>query len=62
MEREYDIFEKRDGHEIWRCSVVGHETAIRKLRELANSSPNEFTLMHLPSNAVIAILKAPKNT
>ncbi len=60
MDREYDIFEKIGGHEIWQCSVVGHEAAIHKLQELAAASLNEFTLMYLPSNSVIATLKSTK--
>jgi hypothetical protein len=59
MEREYDIFEKVEGHEIWRCSVVGHDAAIAKLKELAAKSPNEFVVMYLPGSTVIATLKTP---
>jgi hypothetical protein len=58
VDREYDIFEKVDGHELWRCSVVGHEAAIAKLKELAAKSKNEFVVIYIPTKSVIASLKA----
>jgi len=57
MEREYDIFEKVDGQEMWRCSVFGHEAAIARLKELAVKSDNEFVVMYVPTKSVIATLK-----
>jgi hypothetical protein len=59
MDREYDIFEKVDGNDMWVCAVVGHDAAIAKLRELATASTNEFTAMHLASRTVIATLQQP---
>jgi len=59
MERHYDIFETIDYSPLWRCSVSGLEPAIAKMKELAERSANEFTLMHLPSNTVIAKLNSP---
>ncbi len=61
MDRSYDIFEKIDGQDMWRCAVEGHEAAILKLQELAKSSPNEFTVMHMPDLSVVARLKFPTN-
>jgi hypothetical protein len=58
MQREYDIFEKVDGQEVWRCSVVGHEAAISRLKELAAKSDNEFVVMYIPTRSVIATLKS----
>jgi hypothetical protein len=60
MDSEYHIFESVDGDEMWRCSVIGNGTAMAKLKELAAQSPNEFVLMHLPSNSVIAAINTPK--
>jgi hypothetical protein len=58
MERTYDVFEKfADGTMLWRATVVGHEDAIRKLRELAEAGANEFCLMHLGTQTVIATMK-----
>jgi hypothetical protein len=62
VERTYDIFEKtEDGSMLWRVAIPGHEAAIQKLRELAAKSPNEFRLMHLASNTVIATINTPKD-
>jgi hypothetical protein len=65
MDRAYDVFEIfTDGSMIWRASITGLEPAIRKFKELAHSSANEFRLMHLPTHAVIAttrnVAPAPK--
>jgi hypothetical protein len=60
MDREYDIFETVEGGQIWRCSVVGLEASVAKLKELAGQSPNEFMLMHFGTNSVIAKFKSPK--
>ena len=59
MERTYDIFEKMpEGTIMWRDSVQGHEEAIRKLKELAACSLNEFQLIHLPSQSLVATVNA----
>jgi hypothetical protein len=58
MDREYDLFEVLpDGALIWRDSVTGHEKAIQRLRELVAVTDNEFRVMHIPTNALIASLK-----
>ncbi len=61
MDREYDLFEKYpDGTVLWKSSVVGHENAICKLKELAASTKNECFLMHLPTNTVIASMNVAR--
>lgn len=63
MERTYDIFENMpDGSLLWRAAIPGHDGAIQKLRELAAKSPNEFRLMHIATNTVIATINAPGGT
>lgn len=55
MNRTYDIFEKKpDGALVWRAAVVGHEEAIRKLKEISAGSSSEFQLMHVPTKSLIA--------
>jgi hypothetical protein len=57
MERQYDIFEiLPDGSRVWRETIVGHENAIRKLKIIAAKTTNEVLVMHLPTNAVIAVM------
>jgi hypothetical protein len=58
MQREYDIFEKVDDQEVWHCSVVGHEAAISRLKELSAKADNEFVVMYIPTRSVIATLKS----
>jgi hypothetical protein len=59
MDRLYDLFEKYpDGSLLWNSSVAGHENAIRKLRELAETTTNECCVMHLPTKTVIASMNA----
>jgi hypothetical protein len=59
MDRDYDLFEVfPDGSVIWRESVTGHEKAIRRLRELVQVTDNEFRVMHIPTNTLIASLKS----
>jgi len=61
MDREYDLFEEfPDGTLIWRDSVSGHEKAIQRLRELVEVTDNEFRVMHIPTNTLIASLKKGK--
>ena len=62
MERTYDIFENMpDGTLLWRVAVPGHEAAIQTLQEFAAKSPNEFRLMHLATNTVIAKINSSKD-
>jgi len=62
VERTYDIFERLpDGTLLWVASVEGHEAAIQKLQWWAGKRPNEFRLMHIPTDTIIATIPAPKN-
>ena len=61
MKRSYHIFEIIDGHPIWRKCVEGHTIALFQATELAAKSPNEIRIMHLPDNAVVAILNDGEN-
>jgi hypothetical protein len=57
MNREYDAFEVLpDGTMMWRATVVGREDAVEKLKRVAKNSPNEFRLMHIPTQTVIATI------
>jgi hypothetical protein len=56
MERNYHIFEIVNGDPIWRERVNGHAKAIARAMEFAKKSPNEIRVMHLPDNAVVAVL------
>ncbi len=59
MDRTYDIFERfADGTMLWKSSVVGHDAAVLKLKAMAQQGPNEFRLMHIATNTVIATLKS----
>lgn len=61
MERTYDIFETMpDGAPLWRVTVVGHEAAITKLKELAAKTRNEVQCIHLPTKSVIAVMNESK--
>ena len=54
---EYDLFEQfPNGDVLWRTTVIGHENAIQQLRELAATTYNEVRVVHLPTQAVIAVL------
>jgi hypothetical protein len=56
MERDYDLFEVLpDGTAMWREAVTGHENAVRKLEGLSARTKNEVRVMHLPTNALIAV-------
>lgn len=58
MDRTYDIFEKlANGEVLWRAVMVGRESSLRKLQELAAESNNELFAMHLPTKEIIATLK-----
>jgi hypothetical protein len=57
MNRTYDIFERQpDGKLLWKSSVQGHEAAVSKLRELASGSPNEWQLIHVPTQSLVATM------
>ena len=57
MEREYDLFEQfANGEVLWRMTVTGHENAIQKLSELSATTYNEVRVIHLPSQAVVAVM------
>ena len=59
MERTYDLFEIESGGVVrWRCAVTGHEQAIRKLRELAETTENEVRVMHVPTHSIVAVMNA----
>jgi hypothetical protein len=61
MDRTYDIFELVDvGAPLWKKAVVGHEAAIAFARQVAQHTPNEVQVMHLPTKALIARLN-PKD-
>ena len=61
MNRDYDLFEMLpDGSPIWKELILGHEEAIRKLKELAKQTTNEVRLMHVPTNTIIASMNAPE--
>jgi hypothetical protein len=61
VERSYDIFERlADGTMLWVAAVQGHEEAISKLKWYGEKRSNEFRLMHLPTNAIIAAVNVPK--
>jgi hypothetical protein len=58
MERTYDIFEVLpDKALLWRECVSQHEAALARMRALAESSTNGFVLIHLATNAVVAVLE-----
>ena len=55
MQRTYDIFEKMpDGTIMWRGSIQGLEEAVRNLKELAARSLNEFQMLHLATQSLVA--------
>jgi hypothetical protein len=56
MERSYHIFEIIDSDPIWRECVNGHTEALARAMEFARKSKNEIRVMHLPDNAVVAVL------
>ena len=57
MERQYDLFEhSSDGDVLWRMTVTGHENAIQQLKQLAATTSNEVRVVHLPTQAVIAVM------
>ncbi|MGH9735533.1 MAG: hypothetical protein ACRD8A_13195 [Candidatus Acidiferrales bacterium] len=58
MERTYDIFEVfPNGNVEWRICVVGHDAALATAHVLAERSTNEFRVMHLATNSVVAVVK-----
>jgi hypothetical protein len=57
MERQYDLFEHFFvGDVLWRMTVTGHENAIQQLKQLAATTSNEVRAVHLPTQAVIAVM------
>lgn len=57
MERQYDLFKHfSDGDVLWRMTVTGHENAIQQLKKLAATTPNEVRVVHLPTQAIIAVM------
>jgi len=57
---EYDLFEQfPNGDVLWRMTVIGHESAIQQLRELAATTYNEVRAVHLPTQAVVAVMNRP---
>jgi len=47
---------------LWVAMVQGHEEAISKLKWYGEKRSNEFRLMHLRTNAVIATVNTPKQS
>jgi hypothetical protein len=55
MSHEYDSFEKYpDGSLIWRQVVCGQQNARNRLNEFSALGPNEFLLMHLSTDTLVA--------
>jgi hypothetical protein len=55
MSNEYDIFEKcPDGSLIWRQVICGQQNARNRLKEFCRLGPNEFLLMHLSTDTLVA--------
>jgi hypothetical protein len=63
MNNEYDIFERRsDGSLIWRQVIHGQQNARNRLNELAAHEPNEFILMHLATDRLVATTNTSRGT
>lgn len=63
MDRQYDIFQLlTDGTLMWRETVVGHQEALDKLKQLASSEGCEFQLLYLPDKTVIAKVNSQSQT
>jgi hypothetical protein len=61
MVHTYDLFEVfPDGSPLWHASVVGHDVAISKLKELSARTTNEVRVIDLRTNAIVAALNAPQ--
>jgi hypothetical protein len=59
---QLDLFEVLpDGAPLWRASVVGHESAINKLRELSAQTTNEVRVIDLRTNTTIAALNTTES-
>ena len=59
MERCYDIFEMMpDGTILWRGFAQGLEEAVRIPKELAARSLNEFQMLHLATQSLVATVNA----
>ena len=56
MEKDYDLFERSKDHSlVWHGCVHGLENARRKLQQLAKTTTNECSVIHLPSRQVVAL-------
>ena len=63
MERSYDIFERLpDGTMHWVTAVQSHDEAILALKWWGEKRSNEFQLMHLPMNSLVAAVNTPKQS
>lgn len=62
IERTYDIFELLTDSDLeWRDFAEGHDAALARARELAAGSKNEFRVMHLPTNTIVAVFNAKQS-
>ena len=62
MRREYDLFERfPDGSTLWRACVTGRYEAQRRMQELAEHSENEFYLIDIQAEVLLAPLAARGN-
>ena len=56
MKHQYDLFERfPDGSSLWRACVIGLEGTRRHMRDLAQTSPNQFYALHLATGKVILL-------
>lgn len=56
MEKDYDLFERSKDHSlVWHGRVHGLENARRKLQQLAKTTTNECSVIHLASRHVVAL-------
>ena len=63
MRRDYDIFERfSDGSTLWRACVAGRYEAQRKMQEMAEHSENEFFLIDIQAEVLLAPLSAGGNS
>ena len=53
MNRTYDLFEKINGHMLWRGSVTGLEAGRKMVLDLAKQTGNECLLMHVLTREVM---------
>jgi hypothetical protein len=61
VDRDYDLFEiLPNGVLLWRAVLSSRERGMKKLQELASISTNQFLLMDVPTNSVIASMNNRK--